>query len=172
MIQDAQELLRTSLANCATFQSFVSAADATAALAKIYHDAWPTPESGGPSHTLAEIEALRPSAIVYTEDESGFVVERDAAGGFDCARRNGGRLVAVLFRNVPSEDKYALAKVATDFRTTAGSIVDELMDQSETAGRLAIQRITCSGPYRTKVDNLQAEGDGQAYELLIEWGVR
>lgn len=171
MIQEVQELLRVSLANSAAFQTFVGAANATAALAKIYHDAWPKPTTGA-THTLAEITALRPSAIIYTEEDQGFTVERDASGASDWDRKNSGRLVAVLFRNVPEADRNNLTKVATDFRTTVGAIIDELMDQSVTAGRLHIQRITASGPWRTAKERLQAEGDAQAFELMIEWGIR
>ena len=171
MIQDIQNLLRTTLAASSTFQSLVGAGNANAALARIYHDAWPKPASGQPSHSLAEITAIRPAAIVYTDPDDGFVTERDAMGDDLCWHQQG-TVHAIIFRNVPDADKDNPSKVDTDFRVVIGGILADLIATSETAGYLACRRLTVDGPHRTAVEDLNAIGDAQAYDIRIDWGVR
>lgn len=163
--------MRTTLAASEAFQTLVGADDATEALARIYHDALPKPASGGHSHSLAEMNELRPCAIVYTQvGQGGWQARRDAMGG-GCWDYSG-TIVAVILRNVPVEDKDNLQKVDTDFRTTVGNIVDDLIGLNETAGYLTMERIDAMGPYRTPVEELQSVGDAQAYELVVGWGNR
>ncbi len=165
MIQTSQALLRTSLAASAAFQSLVGAADATAAAAKIYHDAFPKPANNKQAHSLDELNALRPCAIVYTED---FETTRDAT---DYCWHQKGVIRAVIYRNVPTADKNNQSKLETDFRTIMGEIMQDLIDLSETAGYLAVRGMRTEGPYRTDNEELNAIGDAQAYELIIRWGV-
>lgn len=169
MIQDAQNTARATLAACATFQTLVGAANATEALERIYHDAWPLPESMRAEHTSAELTALRPCAIVYTEDNQGWVVERDAMGNEDCWNAYG-QIHFVIDRNVPSEDAYLPSKVDTDFREIIGDIASEIIGLSETAPYLAANRIVVSGPYRTQIKELKDIGDAQRAELIVSWG--
>lgn len=169
-MQAAQNILRISLSDSSAFQTFTGTANATAALAKIYHDELPKPATGR-VHTLAEITALRPCAVVFTQTDAGWTIERDAMGEASCWHPSG-VLHCLLFRNVPDADKDNLGKVDTDFRTTVGLIVDDLIAMSETAGRLAIDKITTRGPYRTDPKELKSIGDAQVYELIINWGHR
>lgn len=171
MIQDVQAIAKTTLANCAAFRTLTATADATAALAKIYHDAWPVPASGGVSHSLAEITALRPSAIIYTEPDRGWTSQRDAMGDStgNCWHHSG-IIHMIIFRNVPTADKALPSKVDTDFRTVIGTILSELIAQSETAGRLNSKRLTVSGPWRTEPKELKDIGDAQGCEIIVEWG--
>lgn len=169
MIQEAQNIARATLAACAAFQSLVDAADATEALARIYHDAFPSPQSQRAEHTRAELTALRPCAVVYTEDNQGWVVERDAAGNEDCWNASG-IVHLVIFRNVPEADEFLPSKVDTDFRTIIGNIAGEIIGLSETAPYLAANRIVMSGPNRTPFTELKDIGDAQQAELLVSWG--
>lgn len=169
-MQSAQNVLRITLSASSAFQTFTGTVDATAALAKIYHDELPKPSTGR-LHTLAEITALRPCAVVFTASDSGWAIERDAMGEQACWNPYG-ILHCLLFRNVPEADKDDLGKCDTDFRTTVGLIIDDLVAMSETAGRLAIDKITARGPFRTDVKELKSIGDAQAYELIINWGHR
>lgn len=168
MIQDAQILLRTTLAASAAFQSLVGAGNAAGAEARIYHDSFPRPLSGGVAHTLAEITALRPCAIVYTED---FITAADSMGDQSCWHQEG-ILHAIIFRNVPLADKDNPSKVDVDFRVIMGDIIQDLIELSQTAGYLTSRKFRPIGPHRTANEDLNAIGDAQAYELQIEWGVR
>jgi hypothetical protein len=175
VIQQAQNIARATLAACASFQALVGAEAAdeeyriVQALEHIYHDAFPSPESQRAEHTRAELTALRPCAIVYTEDNQGWVVERDAVGNEDCWNAYG-QVHLVVFRNVPEEDEYDPSKVDTDFRTVIGNIAAEIIGLSETAPYLAANRIVVSGPHRTSLTELKDIGDAQQAELIVSWG--
>jgi len=169
MIQDAQDIAKATLAACAAFQSLVDAGDAAEAAEHIYHDSFPTPESGNAEHGRAELTALRPCAIVYTEDNQGFVVRRDAMGMEDCWNATG-VIHFVIFRNVPAADVNLPSKVDTDFRTVLGNIVSQMIGLSETAGYLATKQFTVSGPARTPKKELKDIGDAQVAEIVAAWG--
>lgn len=175
MIQTAQDVARATLAACAAFQSLVGVEAvgdeerAAEALEHIYHDAFPSPESQRAEHTRAELTALRPCAIVYTEDSQGWVIIRDAMGNEDCWNARG-MIHVVIFRNVPEADRFNLSKVDTDFRTIIGDIAEDIIGLSETAPYLAARRLTVSGPTRTPHEQLKDVGDAQAAEISIEWG--
>lgn len=169
MIQEAQNIARATLAACAAFQTLVEAIDATEALEHIYHDAFPSPESERAEHTRAELTALRPCAVIYTEDNQGWVVSRDAMGNEDCWNARG-IIHVLLYRNVPEADEFNPSKVDTDFRTVIGDIAEGIIGLSETAPYLAARKLTVSGPTRTPLKELKDIGDAQAAEILIEWG--
>ena len=170
MIQTVQILLATTLANCAAFRTLVGAADATAALPRIYHDSFPPPPDGADRYSAAQLATIRPCALVYTEDGKGYVIERDAMGT-DCWHGSG-ILHAVIYRTVPAAIADDPGEVDRTFRVIIGDIITQLVAQSETAERLASRKITVSGPYRTPPDELQVMGDEQAYDLMLEWGVQ
>ena len=169
MIQAAQDIAKTTLAACASFQELVGVDSAVDAAAFIYHDAWPPPISGRAEHTRAELAALRPSAIIYTGESQGFTVTRDAAGNDSCWNTSGA-IHVMLFRNVPAVDKDNPSKVDTDFRTTVGDILEDMLGLSETAGYLAANQFTISGPHRTPVNELKDVGDAQWAEIVVAWG--
>lgn len=172
MIQDAQDVAKSTLAACPEFISLV--ADAVAdedqlTADRIYHDSFPEPISGAPHHSRAELTALRPCAIVYTEDNQGFDVRRDAMGNEDCWNASG-IIHYMILRNVPVADKDNPSKVDTDFRTVLGNIVSEMIGLSETAPYLAAKRFIISGPARTSVQELSELGDAQMGEIIAYWG--
>lgn len=171
-IQAPQDALRCSLANSPNMQSFlgVTVGDSSAAILKIYNDELPKP-SDGRMHTLAEITALRPCAIVFTLSDAGWSIERDAMADDACWHAHG-IVHALIFRNVPEADKDDLGKCDVDFRNAVSDIVDDLIELSEYAGHLACDKITARGPFRTDPKELKAIGDAQVYELIIEWGHR
>jgi hypothetical protein len=169
VIQEVQEIARQTLAACAAFQSLVGAANANIALDYIYHDAWPPPASG-PTHTLAEITELRPSAIVYTDPIDGFDMERDASA--DICWHNSGTIHLLLFRNTPEAALEDPSLADTGWREIVGNILVNLRDLSETPGMLASRAFRVAGMYRTEPTMLEAEGDAQAADIVIRWGVR
>lgn len=173
MIQETQEIARITLAACAAFQELVGVDDEldpdTAALDYIYHDALPSPESGRAEHTRAELTALRPCAIVYTEDNQGWVATKDAMGNQNCWNVSGS-VHLVIYRNVPEADEFNPSKVDTDFRTIIGNIASQIIALSETAPYLAANQISMSGPARTPINQLNDVGDAQMAELVVNWG--
>jgi hypothetical protein len=166
MIQDAQDLLATTLAASASFRTFVGAGNATVALERIHHDYLPDPDSD--VYTLEELQDIRPCALIFTVPDSGWSYDRDAAGTNNWAAR--GELVCVLMRDTPTGETNS--DVDVSMRETAGNIVSDLVDLSEQGGYLASTGFTCNGPYRTEPGELQELGDRQAFEIMIRWGNR
>lgn len=174
MIDSSQELMKATLAASTNFRTLVGAADSAAALLRIHGDELPKP-AVGPTHTETELTALRPCAVIFIPSDHGWQIERDASGdaasGSDCWNPSG-ILHVLIYRNVPVADKNDHTKVDKDFRVIAGDIISDLVGLSETAGMLAIRKISVFGPFRTKHGEMKAIGDAQVYELMIEWGHR
>lgn len=162
MIQDVQALLASTLADCPAFRTFVGAADAAAALLRIHHDAFPAIPSGDDRFSKAELEAIRPCAVLATSD--GYVTEKDATGDY---WRPHGTLYCWLYRTTPSG---TLSAVAVSFRETVGDLLEELQARSTLADFLASRKVTVNGPYRNDPLDRKSHGDEQVYELVIEWG--
>jgi hypothetical protein len=165
MIQTAQDLLKTTLSYSAAFQSLVGAVDETEAAARIYHDALPPPADGSASYSAAQLSVLRPCAMIYTES---FMRELVAMGS-DCWA-SWGQMKCIIYRNVPTAIADDPSQVDTTFRVIAGDIISEMIAQCDTAGRLASRKFEARGPYRTPPDEINAIGDEQVYELIIDWG--
>lgn len=168
MIQDAQDILETTLANSATFRTFVGAANVAEARQRIHHDYIPDRE--GEAYTPEELSAIRPCALIYTLPSGGFTTQRDASGTNNWA--TSGRLVCVLMRDTPESGSNS--DVDVGFRTIAGNIMSDIINLSEDAADsfLAATRIVADGPFRTEESDLDELGDRQAFELIIDWGNR
>lgn len=67
----AVKFFRDMLADAPAFQTWTGTANQTAALARIHYEGLPDP-SDGKKHTIAELTALRPYAIVYIRDQAGY----------------------------------------------------------------------------------------------------
>ena len=168
MIQEAQDLLATTLAASTTFRTFVGAADPSGALERIYHDY--IPEPAGEVYTPDELSDIRPCAMIYTLPANGFEWTKDAASGGHNCWTGSGRLVCVLMRDFPTDMDASEADV--DFREIAGDILADIRDLAETGGYLAATKFSGSGPFRTLPEELSEIGDRQAFELYIDWGNR
>lgn len=71
-----QQLLAKTLADCAEFRNLVGATTHAEAFARIWHESLPPPAGGARKYTLAELEAYRPYALVFTRDPDGMAVDR------------------------------------------------------------------------------------------------
>lgn len=163
-ITTAEELLKTTLSGLSTFQAWVGASDAAGAAKHIYLEALPPDELWGDVHTIDQLKARRPCAMIWTAETNGFTVTRDAApAGRTCS----GNLVVRLEGDVLEAVRHDYAEVDRLFKNTVGGIVDQLA--ATTA--MAISSITVSGPVRTSNDDLPTLGDAQMVELSIAWGV-
>jgi len=163
----AQEYLRTALADCSTFQAWVGAADQAEALARIYHEALPAPANGN-EYTLAELQAYRPFALIWTSEQNGYSKRRLAVGTW----AESGRIMIRLEEDVDPQIANDPAEVARRFRNTIGQIIDELCALTDPgAGYLVFHTVTVeAGPIRTEEDEARTLGDAQAVELSVEYG--
>jgi len=165
-LMKAQDHLRTMLANCSAFQTWLGVANATAALAKIHHEALPPPASSAEQYTPAALATHRPFAIVWTDEENGYTRSSLAAGAFDAS----GRLAVKLEQAVPSAVAGDPGEADLRFKNSIGQIIDGLCGMVDTAGYLSFKRLTVDvGPYRSHPDEVPTQGDWQAVELGIDW---
>ena len=162
-----QEYLRQSLAATATWQGLCGVASAAGALGRIYHDGLPMPEDGQ-THQAAELAALRPCAIVYTEDD-GLTYELEAGGEELCYGAKG-RLVLELMRNAPAEAlDEPCGPAARAWRELLEDLVEELGELSGLAGYLACQTITIDEVHQSHPDGAETEGAWQGARVTVEW---
>jgi hypothetical protein len=166
----AQEYLRATLADCPTFQSLTSAADATAALLRIHHEGLPAPKDGC-EHTKEEMIALRPCAVVYTEERNGFSKTVDSCEGSTAA----GRLKLRLYRSCESVSTVVDSPTSEEnlaWKNICGQIIDELCQRAAAGkpGHLAFRKITIDyGPYWNGRELAETQGYWQGMELGIDW---
>lgn len=165
----AQDLLRKTLADCPTFQTWCGAADAATAEARIFDEGIPHPHFGD-SHSPDDLVARRPFAILYTEPEEGFVATALAADNGNYFAGSG-RLRAELEQDVPTEIAHDKGEADRRFKNIVGQIIDELCERSGWSGFLAFHRVSFSGPGRVEPDERPGLGDGIGCELAFEWGV-
>jgi hypothetical protein len=162
----AQDRLRDTLAASTAFQTWVGAANATAAAARVYLDDLPEP-AGQEDYTRAELEAYRPMAIIET-DEEGFTYEHGATGDsfeFDVS----GKLRLCLEQSVSEALANDNAELLLQFRNSYGQILDDLCDLAGTPGYLGIVRMRTYGPFRMHPDRIPRQGDAVWVWVVIEW---
>jgi hypothetical protein len=169
----AEEALRVALADCAAFRTWVGAADRAEALESIYVDGLPAPAGDADVHTRAELEALRPYAILFTAEGDGVRRRLEAGGGTFCFDA-GGRLIVRLVQDCPqSLDDQPTSWANQQWRQTVGLIRADLRQtaaQPNQAEYLAITRLAvASGPYWSPREVAVLEGVWQGVELEAVW---
>lgn len=163
----AQERLRLVLANSARFRTWTDTATEAAALAKIHHEALPPPAGNATEHTVAELEAYRPYAIVSTDQEAdGFSVIRDAMGSW----KESGKLTLHLCEDIPSDLLNDLFEARLLFKNTVGVVIDEMRALADDAGKLNFTGIMLAGgPWFSKEDVATGQGVFQWIDLTVVW---
>lgn len=163
IIQEAQDLAVATLADCPAFQALVGVATAEEAAEKIFQDALPEPK--GDRWTANELDAIRPFALAFTEEDvTGFTYQYVATGKWQAA----GAIKFKIERSVKDIDSPASAD--RDFRDLVGKIILEFANKRNTGGLLS-RRIMIDGPYRIAEEDLAEQGDYQWMEVLVEWGI-
>jgi len=169
-ITKAEERIRDMLANCATFQTWVSAANATAAKSSIYYDAPPMPRSGEDTSVLSYNQSLRPFAVVWTGTSDGFTLNEMIGGS--------GVVYVRLEQDVPGAVLTNYEEADRLFKNTIGGIIHSgdtdnpgLWELSLTRQYAQITQIQLAALYHTAEDEYDTYGNAQAAELAIRWGV-
>ncbi len=167
----AQGNLRALLSNSATLQTWTSTANPTAALARIYHDGLPKPGSNAPRHTLAELQALRPYAIIWTDTEKGYGRTQDGYGAGPHLGAESGRLMIELVQDVPLAIADDIAEADLQWKNTIGQILDDLVTLIATGTYLLVNSLSIDeGPYRYEAAKQSEMGDAQGVEIGVGWG--
>ncbi len=165
----AQDILRVTLADCATFRTWVDATGVAAqqqARDRIYDEGLPPPPLGV-VYELEDIQNLRPHAIITTLSYRSSHDSTGSAFGFV----DSGILVLRLEQDVPPDIANDMAEIGRRFTNTIGNIWDELEALAGGAGYLAIEAIDMSEPWgRSAEQDADGMGDFVRAELTITWG--
>lgn len=163
----AEDILKTTLADCDEFRSWVRASTQQQALDKIHMDALPPPESEG-EFTVDELQRYRPYAVIFMAEEDGFSTVHDAvSAGFDYA--DSGSMTVELVEDIPDQIITNPAEIGRRFKNMLGNLITELKAKAGTAGYLAIQSIQVAGIYRASPEVIPAQGNWQGSRLRIGW---
>lgn len=175
IIDGVHDALRETLADCYAWQNWQGNSFTRAqALARIYQHALPKPASGGATHTLAELQALRPFMLIYTEPEGGFVMTRDADGlGYD----QRGRMIVMIEQDIPEDSLDDPSAIDADLYSDLGTLIRSqntnqpgLAELADVAGNFICRRVETMGPVRTEEEDVHELGEAQRVWLLIDWG--
>lgn len=149
--------LQTLLANSATFQDWVDAADADEAKARIYLIA------------VSEGSYTRPYALISTGDSW----ERKlTAGGASHCFEPSGSLFLLFEANVSEANKNSHRDAELEFANKIGAIISEMETLAGQSGYLAVYSISLkAGPSRSGEDEKDAQGDYYQIMFEISWGI-
>ena len=151
------ELIRTHIAACAAFQSWVNEADATQAKKRVHIVAFDPDTKDWPF-----------AHVYFTEDWQSVSIAGGAAFFFDNTRS-----VDVHFEaEVPAELADDPDDAMLDFLNNIGAIIEDMQEYAGQAGYAAITSIRqIEAPWRSDDDDVVTDGDIQGVTYRIEWGL-
>lgn len=147
------ENLRILVANSSTFQTWVGAIDATAALARIYKIA------------KAEAGLVRPFCMVDHESTSKTKIAEPNTFEPSGALR-------LFFEDVPDDSDASNEAIIEAFTNEVGGIIDDMEALAGTDGFLMATGFNeSSPPTRYQRSKSQSEGDIIQCSWFVDWGV-
>lgn len=160
------------------FWQFTGAADAAAALSHIYRDFLPEPADKN-EHTLAELQAMRPFAMVWQSESNGWHARRNAATS--CFKISG--MIVVRFEwdvpYAPNENDQLVQSgsdqaAATTFQEHLSRILhnDDSTGILNICAQMNITDVMETACFRSPPEHYKTIGDCYAAEFLIAWGVK
>ena len=158
----AQQHLANMIADSAAFRAWVGAADQAEAFGSIYQDALPP---GGTD--LADLQALRPFALVWTDPQLGFNKQFAAGGAARWHTASG--VIGVYFEaEIDAADASDPAEAGVKFKNVIDAIQSEMDAINGQAGYLGYDEIRkVEGPTRSDEDDRPTQGDF----LFLVWQV-
>lgn len=149
------EHLKNMLADSATFQSWVSAANATEAKDNIH---------------LVGIDDENANSPYATIDHGDSWNIEKIAGGMGNHYIDSGTLRLYMESDIPASLKSTIGDAKIDFTNNIGAIVDEMLKLAGSDTYLNIQRIdVIEQPARTTEDTEVAQSDYYNINLMIHW---
>lgn len=164
-----EDHLKDTLAGLSEMQTWLGAPDATAAGKRIFIGDLPPPPDGCGAYPREILQGMRPLAIVYTSPDGGYRAIQDAVS-YSWHYRQGGDLFVLFEQEVPAALKLDHAELRRQFMNSLGLIAQELLQDSGMAGKFAVRRLTCYGPYRGEEDDVPSQGDPIVGYFALVWG--
>lgn len=173
-ITTAEDLLRTTLAACTAFQTWVNAANTTEALQHIYLEALQPDNYYTDRYSEEELVGRRPFAQIWTDEQRGYTTTREAASRL---MWDSGILHIRFEGNVDEAIEHDYAEIDRLFKNTLGQIIQSdnintpgLVELNQQAGYLAWDTLTMTGPFRCTENQIRGMGDFQEASFEIRWG--
>jgi hypothetical protein len=175
VLLDAQDCFRRMLARVHALQNWGSNTFTEAELlARIYIDVAPEPENGD-SHTVEELNELRPFIVVGISANNAIGLKRYAMGGGGGSFTPFGSLIFFVEQNAVGDTE---AEVDREFATVLDSMLftgdrDQpgIVDLTGDSDTLAIKQIVCDGIYRIEPDEVASKGDSLRAYFRVDWGI-
>lgn len=150
--------LQTLVSNSSTFQTWVGAADAATAAARIY--------------LVGEDKSAttRPFAVVHHLDPAEFNREAQAGGAVQCFVESGA--VGLIFEDdVGAAYAADHADAEMEFTNIVGAVISEMEDLAGSGAYLNVTRFgVITGPARSALDEAESEGDYYGIQFRVEYG--
>lgn len=162
-----EQYLADQLAACAACRTFLGAADAAAALARIHFDSLPAPKAGN-EFELKELSEHRPFIVICTNPREGWSYNRTAFQTFP----ESGSLIVEFERSVPAGKERALNETFRTFKNELGAIAKEAADLAQDAGYLDITRIVMLTLWQSDPELASNLGHFVYAMWRVDWGVR
>lgn len=163
----AQELLRVSIADSATFRTLVDADTQAKALERIHLDELP-PAKSKKGYEKKELQQYRPYVILWA---GGYRGQHSATGSAYEYERSGAFKVQFVL-DIDQEVSHNGGEVGRRFMNTVIQIVEDMLALSGQAGYLAIEDFDIAEAWtRTAEEQLETEGDAATIEVEFRWGV-
>lgn len=182
-----QMLLAKTLADCTEFRNLVGASDHASAMAHIWHEALPPPADGADNYTLAEMQAYRPFALIFTNDLDGELSSRQASNPGAWADQGSLRILLEIDTPADLDESPVLLDhmlkqivgriIRRPSDETAGQfygLIDRAHTTNETDGYsyLATDQVSFRGYHRSSYRDQPGQGDFLFAWLEIQYGQR
>jgi hypothetical protein len=169
----AEENLRITLAACARVLTWLNVSSSAAALERIFPCGVPAPpvtvDGVQPdAYTVDEITSLRPFILVWSDENNGLVLSREAAPATIDAS---GMLYAAFEMNVLPELRPHAAALDRQFKNDIGVIGAQLL-QFYQGPYLIADKVHIQGPWRVHPDDEEGQGDHLVATMKILYGTR
>jgi hypothetical protein len=165
--------LRTMVADCAAFQDWVEAANATEALDSIFLVGLPAPLNGH-EYTRAELEGLRPCCVIDFFDPSGRGMRQITQNSLAIATFAESGMLALDFLDdvAPADAQGGFEDAKLRFMNNAGGVLEHLQELSGQGGYMHLHQVEIAlGPRRTSIEGQATRGDAWLLRLAITWGL-
>ena len=169
-ITKAEERIRDMLAGCKTFQTWTGESDAAGAKTHIYYDAVPLPNMKDDSTSLAYLVSLRPFALIWTSETSGYAYNELMGGSGIIHIRFEGNTPPATSTDWEECDRLFKIKIGNIIQSTDSSNPG-LAELSKTGTYTQITSITLDALYRSDEEEWPTYGDAQRAEVSVQWGV-
>ena len=162
-----QENLRNHIAETATFQTLVGAANPTAAKLRTHLKRLPKPGANRDDYTKADLDILAPYALVYMDYANGFSFTKESESEFVPS----GRMLINLVKKMKPEEREN-PEGDQEFEDEIGVMLEEMNVLTNSGGGFVnYDRIEIiEGPFHNEKNDFHTQGDIMHVMIAVTFG--